>query len=85
MAFRRDVLGSFAPIPEYLRESHDLWLAVLGNTAGSIQHLDGSTLLRRLHADNATPRGWRSLRVILHARVVLLKLMREARRRLRAA
>lgn len=85
MAFRREVLSSFVPIPPYLRESHDLWLAVLGNTAGSIRHLDASTLLRRLHSDNATPRGWRSLRVILRARVVLLRLMCEARRRLRAA
>lgn len=85
MAFRREVLSSFAPIPAYLHESHDLWLAVLGNTAGSIRHLDASTLLRRLHADNATPRGWRSLRVVLRARVVLFKLMREARRRLRAS
>jgi glycosyltransferase involved in cell wall biosynthesis len=85
MAFRRDVLGSFAPVPGYLTESHDLWLAILGNTAGSIGHLDCSTLLRRLHDTNATPRGWRSLRVILAARVVLLRLMGEARRRLRAA
>ena len=84
MAFRREVLASFAPIPPYLRESHDLWLAILGNSAGSIRHLDGATLLRRIHDDNATPRGWRSMRVILAARVVLLRLMLEARRRLRA-
>jgi glycosyltransferase involved in cell wall biosynthesis len=85
MAFRREVLSSFAPVPRYLTESHDLWLAILGNSAGSIGHLDRSTLLRRLHDTNATPRGWRSLRVILSARVVLLRLMAEARRRLRAA
>lgn len=85
MAFRREVLSSFAPIPPYLGESHDLWLAILGNTAGSMRHLKGATLLRRIHEDNATPRGWRSLRVILAARVVLLRLMVEARRRLRAS
>lgn len=85
MAFRREVLDSFVPVPAYLRESHDLWLAILGNTAGSIGHLERATLLRRLHENNATPRGWRSLRVILAARVVLLRLMVEARRRLRAA
>lgn len=83
MAFRREVLASFVPIPPYLRESHDLWLAILGNTAGSMQHLSEATLLRRIHEDNATPRGWRSLRVILAARIVLLRLMVEARRRLR--
>ena len=85
MAFRREVVGSLVPVPAYLHESHDLWLAILGNTAGSIRHLEAPTLLRRLHEDNATPRGWRSLRVILAARVVLLRLMVEARRRLRRA
>ncbi|HJW00489.1 MAG TPA: glycosyltransferase family 2 protein [Arthrobacter sp.] len=85
MAFRREVLSSFAPIPPYLRESHDLWLAILGNSAGSIRHLGKATLLRRIHDDNATPRGWRSLSMIVGARIVLLRLMAEARRRLRAA
>ncbi len=84
MAFRREVLHAFTPVPRYLRESHDLWLAILGNTAGSIMHVDSPTLLRRLHEENATPRGWRSLGVIVAARVVLLRLMIEARRRLRA-
>nr|WP_256475742.1 glycosyltransferase [Pseudarthrobacter sp. HLT3-5] len=85
MAFRREVLSSFAPIPPYLRESHDLWLAILGNSAGSIRHLGEATLLRRIHNDNATPRGWRSLSVMMAARVVLIRLMVEARRRLRAS
>ncbi|MDQ0030189.1 glycosyltransferase [Arthrobacter bambusae] len=85
MAFRRDILELFSPIPGYLRESHDLWLAIVGNVSGSITHLDRSTLLRRLHEDNATPRGWRSLRVILAARVVLIRLMLEARRRFLAS
>lgn len=85
MAFRREVLRSFVPVPGYLTESHDLWLAILGNRGGSIGHLDRSTLLRRLHDTNATPRGWRSLSVILAARVVLLRLMAEAGRRIRAA
>lgn len=82
MAFRRELLEAFAPMPSYLRESHDLWLAIIGNMAGSIVHLDEPTLLRRLHDENATPRGWRSLATITAARVVLLRLMVEARRRL---
>lgn len=81
MAFRREVLDMFAPVPPYLRESHDLWLAICGNVLGSIGHLDESTLLRRIHGDNATPRGWRSLPVILAARVVLIRLLLEAVRR----
>ncbi|WAH96532.1 glycosyltransferase [Arthrobacter sp. MMS18-M83] len=82
MAFRRELLGAFAPAPSYLRESHDLWLAIIGNMAGSIAHLDDSTLLRRIHDENATPRGWRSLATIFAARVVLVRLMVDARRRL---
>lgn len=81
MAFRREVLDLFVPVPPYLRESHDLWLAICGNVLGSIAHLDESTLLRRIHGENATPSGWRSLRVILSARVVLLRLLGEAWRR----
>ncbi len=81
MAFRREVLGLFAPVPRYLKESHDLWLAIGGNVLGSIGHLDESTLLRRIHGANATPDGWRSLRVIVSARLVLLRLMGEALRR----
>lgn len=81
MAFRREVLDLFVPVPRYLSESHDLWLAICGNVLGSIGHLDESTLLRRIHGGNATPQGWRSLGVILSARVVLLRLMGEAWRR----
>lgn len=83
MGFRRDMLPVFTPVPRYLNESHDLWLAICGNLAGSIRHLDGSTLLRRIHDDNATPRSWRSLPVILRARVILLRCIAQAWRRLR--
>lgn len=88
MAFRREALGYFSPIPSYLRESHDLWLAICGNVAGSIAHLDESTIYRRLHDENQTPAGWRSLPKIIVARVILLRLMTEAtlrRRRLAKA
>lgn len=88
MAFRREVLGYFSPIPSYLRESHDLWLAICGNVAGSIAHLDESTIYRRLHDENQTPAGWRTLPKIIAARVTLLRLMTEAtlrRRRLAKA
>lgn len=81
MGFRREFLEMFAPVPPYLRESHDLWIAICGNVVGSIRHLDAPTLLRRIHGENATPEGWRSLGVILGARVVLLRLLLEAFRR----
>lgn len=81
MGFRREFLGMFVPVPPYLRESHDLWIAIGGNMLGSMRHLDAPTLLRRIHGENATPKGWRSLGVILGARIVLLRLFVEAFRR----
>jgi glycosyltransferase involved in cell wall biosynthesis len=83
MAFRREAARYFAPIPGYVRESHDLWLAICGNAAGSITHLDESTIYRRLHEENQTPAGWRSLPKIVSARWMLLRLMVEAFRRTR--
>lgn len=84
MGFRRGVLPVFTPVPGYLNESHDLWLAICGNLARSIQHLDDSTLLRRIHEDNATPRSWRSLSLILRSRIMLVRCMVLASRRLLA-
>ncbi|MGO4803644.1 glycosyltransferase [Arthrobacter sp. 2MCAF15] len=83
MAFRREAAGYFTPIPAYVRESHDLWLAICGNEAGSIAHLDESTIYRRIHETNQTPAGWRSLPKIVGARVMLVRLMVEAFRRTR--
>lgn len=84
MAFRRDALPLFIPIPAYVRESHDLWLAICGNVAGSIAHLDEATVYRRLHDDNQTPAGWRSLAKIIRSRVMLMRLIIEAMVRVRA-
>ncbi|MET1154738.1 glycosyltransferase [Arthrobacter sp.] len=83
MAFRREAARCFTPIPPYVRESHDLWLAICGNIGGSVMHLDQSTIYRRLHEENQTPAGWRSLPKIVSARVMLLRLMLEAFRRSR--
>lgn len=85
MAFRRDMLPVFTPIPPYVRESHDLWLAICGNLAGSVAHLEQATLMRRLHDSNETPAGFRSLGKIAAARFMLVRLVVEARRRLRWA
>lgn len=83
MAFRRDMVPVFTPIPSYVHESHDLWLAICGNLSRSITHLEKSTLLRRLHDSNETPAGFRSLGRIIAARVMLARLILEARRRLK--
>lgn len=83
MAFRRDLIPVLTPIPAYVRESHDLWFAICGNMARSIAHLEAPSLLRRLHDQNETPSGFRSLRRIMAARVMLGRLLVEASRRLR--
>lgn len=88
MAFRRDVLAYFTPVPAYVPESHDLWLAICGNVAGSIAHLDEATIYRRIHDENQTPAGFRSLPKIIAARVMMVRLIAEAlsrRRRLAKA
>lgn len=85
MAMTRKQAEIFAPVPPYLNESHDLWLALCGNVAGSMTHLDEATLLRRLHDENVTPRGWRSLSAILRARLMIFRAMAEAIRRTRNA
>lgn len=84
MGMTRRAVSLFLPIPDYVRESHDLWLAICGNMAGVICHMDEPTLLRRLHAENVTPRGWRSLRKIVAARVMLVRLIAEAFVRVRS-
>ena len=81
MALRRDVLDLFAPMPSYLHESHDLWLALTGNVSGELAHIEEPTLLRRLHDNNVTPRRWRSLPTILRARLMLFRALLEAVRR----
>ncbi|MCO4237897.1 glycosyltransferase [Pseudarthrobacter raffinosi] len=84
MAFRRDLLSVVTPIPGYVRESHDLWFAICGNLAGSIVHLDAPSLLRRLHEQNETPAGFRSMRRIAAARIMIVRLMMEGLRRVRS-
>lgn len=83
MAFRRDMIPVVIPIPGYVRESHDLWVAICGNIEGSVAHLDAPSLLRRLHEQNETPTGFRSLRRIAAARIMLLRLLFEGWGRVR--
>ncbi|WP_186760169.1 glycosyltransferase [Arthrobacter alpinus] len=84
MAMTREQAQIFTPIPGYIVESHDLWLALCGNVGKTMQHLEEPTLLRRLHEENVTPRGWRSIGTILRARIMILRALAEAIRRNRA-
>lgn len=81
MAMTRRHANLFMPTPSFLSESHDLWLAILGNMSRTIVHLDDTVLYRRLHGNNQTPDGWRSLGKILKARIMLLRCLIEAWKR----
>ena len=70
MALRREFLPMVVPIPSFV-ESHDLWIALASNLAGSNVHLDESTLLKRKHDKNVTSTvSTRSLYRKLRSRVV---------------
>ncbi len=70
MALRREFAHVIAPIPSFV-ESHDLWIALASNLAGSNAHLDESTFLKRKHTNNATSTvSTRSLYRKLRSRVV---------------
>lgn len=85
MAVRADFRSIALPFPSYLTESHDLWLAILGNRAHAMGHVEDATIRRRFHDDNTSPSRPRGLITVLKARVMLLRLVLEAGRRLRRA
>lgn len=85
MGVRRDALAAVLPFPDFLAESHDLWLALYGNLAGSIVHLDEPTLERRVHESNATPDRPRGPRAALTSRLMLLRAVVVLHRRVRIA
>lgn len=84
MAVHRDAMPLVHPFPEFLYESHDLWIAVAANMTKQMTHLEQTTLYRRYHDANASSPKPRGAREVLRSRVLLMRLMREARRRARA-
>jgi glycosyltransferase involved in cell wall biosynthesis len=53
MAFRREMIPLILPMPRCV-ESHDLWIALASNLIGSNAHVERSTLVRRIHGQNAS-------------------------------
>lgn len=84
MALRRDILHSVVPIPRFVHESHDLWLAIIANTHRQNLHLEAPSIARRLHDGNQTPLGWRGPRAILRARWMKTRCLVVARWRARS-
>jgi glycosyltransferase involved in cell wall biosynthesis len=83
MAVRRDLLDVVLPFPSFLTESHDLWIALCGDLGGEMVHTREVTVLRRLHESNASPSRPRGPGAIVRSRMMLLRALGEARRRLR--
>lgn len=73
MAVRRNLLTQALPFPHYMNESHDQWLATVGNINRSIVYMEEDTILHRLHGENLTPHGIRSASKILRARIAFLR------------
>lgn len=74
MGVRRDVLERGAlPFPPFLKESHDLWLALYGNICGTMIHDERRSLARRYHDANATPDRPRSVVAAVRSRILLMR------------
>lgn len=84
MGVRRDTLATALPFPGFLTESHDLWIAIVGNASRSMGHVDDDTLLRRVHDANASSPRPRGLTAAVRSRWMLLRAIHVARMRVRA-
>lgn len=83
MAFRRELIPLILPIPDYV-ESHDWWVALAGNLAGSNIHLSDKTFWKRRHGKNATSTtSSRSLASKLRSRAIFARSLLDLRRRRR--
>jgi glycosyltransferase involved in cell wall biosynthesis len=80
MAFRTSLRDIILPYPSKL-ECHDIWIALIGILDRSLVHLPQSTLLHRVHGDNASIIQ-RNLAAKLMARVYLAHQLVAAQRRL---
>ena len=70
MAFKKDLRDIILPIPTYI-ESHDIWIALIGNIMRSNIHLEIETLTRKIHSNNATKQN-RKFYIKLWARIIHL-------------
>lgn len=84
MAFRREAKAWILPFPEFLVESHDLWIATVGNSARVLGHVQAPVIRRRLHDANASSPKPRGMRKALQSRWMLARAWREASSRVRA-
>jgi len=69
--FRKDLTRYILPVPAYI-EAHDIWIAMNAALLGKIAHLEETTLMRRLHENNMTPRRRRDLWRVVRSRACYL-------------
>jgi glycosyltransferase involved in cell wall biosynthesis len=69
---KRELITQCLPFPDRI-EAHDLWIALIANTAGKVHHLNRSSLSRRIHENNLTPPSRRSLVKIMYSKWVLFQ------------
>ncbi|MGM7672175.1 glycosyltransferase [Microbacterium sp. A93] len=81
MAIRRDAVDRILPFPDFLTESHDLWIATFANAHRTMRHLDEPTLRRRLHEENVSTARPRGIVPVLRARWMLLRAWLAAKKR----
>lgn len=81
MAIRSEFRDVALPFPEYLVESHDLWIAVSANVNRTMRHVEDVTILRRLHDSNASPAKPRGVGAVIRSRIMLLRAVGTATRR----
>jgi glycosyltransferase involved in cell wall biosynthesis len=81
MGLRREALTTVLPFPSLLTESHDLWIALYGNVACSIRHLEVRSVCRRFHDENASPDRPRGPITVIRSRLMLARAVVELWRR----
>lgn len=81
MAVRKRILDQVLPFPQHMTESHDQWIAMVGNVNRSIIYIEKDTILHRLHGENLTPKGIRSISKIVRARAAFIRNLVVAIRR----
>ena len=73
IAFNSSLKSIILPFPVFI-ESHDLWIATVANLFKSVCHIEGSTLLRRIHGNNHSV-VQRSFAAKLYSRFIFLRLI----------
>lgn len=74
MLIRRELIKHVTPFPQYL-ESHDIWIALTAIIQNRIYYLDEITLLRRVHANNASLKNRSIIKKIVSRLIFMVSIM----------